>query len=61
MAHLLRSRGFEAYAILGGFGGWREAGCPTEPKQAERGRGVADVCPDCNLSLAAHQRGRVAP
>ena len=33
----------------------------VSPKQAERGRSVADVCPDCSLPLRAHQHKAAAP
>ena len=52
---MLQSRGYQARAILGGLDGWIEAGYPTEPKRAERGRHVADVCPDCGQALQHHR------
>jgi hypothetical protein len=50
----LRRRGYRAYALAGGLAGWLEAGLPIEPKRAERGRALADICPECGQSLAAH-------
>jgi hypothetical protein len=50
----LRRRGYRAYALAGGLDAWLEAGFPTEPKRAERGRTLADICPDCGRPLAAH-------
>ena len=58
MAQFLREQGYRAYALEGGLQAWYDAGYPFEPKSAERGRTVADVCPDCGRSLAAHGRGR---
>ena len=54
MAQALRGQGYRAYALLGGLEGWLEAGYPIEPKPAERGRTVAEVCPDCGQPLAGH-------
>ena len=54
MAQELRARGYRAYALAGGLDGWLQAGFPIEPKQAERGRALADICPECGESLAAH-------
>ena len=54
MAQELRRQGYRAHALLGGLDGWIEAGLPTEPKQGERRRTLADVCPDCGGPLAAH-------
>jgi 3-mercaptopyruvate sulfurtransferase SseA len=54
VAQLLRDRGYRAYALEGGFAGWRRAGYPTEPKEAERDRTVEDVCPECGQPMQAH-------
>ncbi len=61
MAQFLRERGYHAYALTGGLAGWADAGYPTEPKVAERGRTVEDVCPDCGGALSAHLTPRVSP
>ena len=58
MALSLRRQGYRAYALKGGLDAWIEAGYPTEPKQAERGRTVADVCPDCGEPVGSHGGGR---
>lgn len=34
MAFFLRQQGYEAYAVRGGLDAWREAGYPTERKEA---------------------------
>ena len=54
MAQFLRGQGYRAYALRGGLDAWVEAGLPTDPKAAERGRTVADVCPDCHSPMSAH-------
>jgi 3-mercaptopyruvate sulfurtransferase SseA len=53
----LRRHGYRGYALVGGLEKWQEAGYPTEAKQAEQGRTLADVCPDCAQPLAAHRPG----
>jgi hypothetical protein len=58
VAQFLRDRGYRAYALLGGLQGWYDAGYQLEPKDAERGRTIGDVCPDCGRPLATHGRGR---
>ena len=58
MAQLLREQGRRAYALEGGLQAWYDAGLPLEPKAAERGRRVADVCPDCGQPLSTHRAGR---
>ncbi|HEY3110345.1 MAG TPA: hypothetical protein VGL23_16410 [Chloroflexota bacterium] len=55
MAQFLREQGRRAYALAGGLVGWEEADYPLEPKSAEQGRTVADVCPDCGRPLASHR------
>ena len=60
MALELRRRGYRASALLGGLAGWIEAGLPTEPKRVERGRTLADVCPDCGQPLV-RRVGRYGP
>jgi 3-mercaptopyruvate sulfurtransferase SseA len=57
VAQWLRARGYRAYALEGGFDSWLEAGYPTDPKEAERGRSVEDICPDCGKTAAAHGKG----
>jgi hypothetical protein len=54
LAQFLRGQGYRAYALRGGLEAWEQAGLPTEPKTAEQGRTVADVCPDCQSSMSAH-------
>ena len=61
MAQELRGHGYRAYALAGGLDGWLEAGLPTEPKQAERGRTLADICPECGQPLAEHTRRGTRP
>ena len=58
MAQFLREQGYRAYALEGGLQAWYDAGYPLEAKTAERGRTVADVCPDCGRPLATHGVGR---
>ncbi len=58
MAQFLREQGYQAYALHGGLAGWLDAGYPTEPKTAERGRTVEDVCPDCGQAMGAHRMRR---
>ena len=58
MAQLLRGHGRRAYALTGRLQGWYDAGFDLEPKGAERGRALADVCPDCGRPRAAHGVGR---
>ena len=55
MAQFLREQGYRAYALEGGLLGWEEGGYRLEPKSAELGRTVADVCPDCGRPLASHR------
>jgi 3-mercaptopyruvate sulfurtransferase SseA len=54
VAQFLRGQGYRAYALRGGFDAWAQAGLPTDPKTAERGRTVADVCPECHGAMSAH-------
>jgi rhodanese-related sulfurtransferase len=54
VAQELRRRGYTAYALVGGLHAWLEAGYPSESKQVEMRRTVADVCPDCGLRMAEH-------
>ena len=54
MAQFLREQGYRAYALAGGLVGWEDAGYPLEPIAAQRGRTVADVCPDCGRPVASH-------
>jgi len=54
VAQFLRGQGYRAYAIRGGLETWVDAGLPTDPKAAEQGRTVADVCPECGKAMAAH-------
>jgi hypothetical protein len=54
VAQFLREQGYRAYALRGGLVGWEEGGYPLEPRTAEPGRTVADVCPDCGQPLASH-------
>ena len=54
MAQFLREHGYQAYALEGGLTAWLDAGYPSEPKAAERGRTVRDVCPDCGNAMSAH-------
>jgi hypothetical protein len=58
VAQFLREQGYRAYALVGGLQAWYDAGYQLEPKAAERGRTVADVCPDCGRPLATHGVGR---
>jgi hypothetical protein len=60
VARFLRDQGYRAYALKGGLQGWYDAGFELEPKTAERGRTIADVCPDCGRPRAAHGVGRHA-
>jgi 3-mercaptopyruvate sulfurtransferase SseA len=55
VAQFLRSQGYQAYALLGGLGGWLDAGLPVEAKTAEQQRAVSDVCPECGQPLATHR------
>jgi 3-mercaptopyruvate sulfurtransferase SseA len=54
VAQFLREQGYQAYALEGGLAAWLDAGYPAEPKAAERGRTVQDVCPDCGNAMSAH-------
>ena len=54
MAQLLREHGYRAFALRDGLQGWYDAGFELEPKTAERGRRVTDVCPDCGRPHTAH-------
>ncbi len=56
MAQFLREQGYQAYALEGGLDAWLDAGYPTDPKEAERGRTVQDVCPECGGAMSAHGR-----
>jgi hypothetical protein len=58
VARLLRDKGYRARALLGGLQAWYDAGYQLEAKTAERGRTVADVCPDCGRPVAAHGAGQ---
>jgi hypothetical protein len=54
VAQFLRDQGYRAHALTGGLQGWYDAGLPLEAKSGERGRTVADVCPDCGHPLQSH-------
>ena len=54
MAQFLRGQGYQAYALRGGLEAWVGAGLPTDPKQVEQDRTVADVCPECSNAMDAH-------
>jgi 3-mercaptopyruvate sulfurtransferase SseA len=54
VAQFLRDQGYRAFAISGGLHGWVQAGLPTETKEREQSRTVADVCPECGQALSAH-------
>lgn len=54
MALFLRGHDYRAYALEGGLQAWADAGYPLEPKKAERGRTVSDVCPTCGERMTAH-------
>jgi hypothetical protein len=54
VAQLLRDRGREAWAIAGGYGAWRRAGLPMEPKAAEVERTPVTICPECGQPMSAH-------
>jgi hypothetical protein len=53
VAQFLREQGYEAYALKGGYHGWKGAGYPLEPKEVEATT-VAEVCPDCGVATADH-------
>lgn len=57
MAQFLREQGYRAHALEGGLQAWYDAGYALEPKAAEKGRTVADVCPDCGRPLTIHGVG----
>ncbi len=42
MALFLRGRGYRAFAMLGGFNAWRDAGLPLLPLQVPAGGGRPD-------------------
>lgn len=54
MALFLRNEGFRAYAIRGGFMGWRDAGYPLEPKAVEVMASIDDVCAECGRPMSEH-------
>ncbi len=54
MAQFLREQGYQAYALQGGLAAWIDAGYTTEPKAAEQGRSVEDLCPDCGKTMSVH-------
>ena len=54
MAQFLREQGYRAYALEGGLQAWYDAGFALEARSAERGRTVADVCPDRGRPLQSH-------
>ncbi len=56
MAQFLREQGDQAYALEGGLDAWLDQGYPTEAKEAERGRSVQDVCPECGQAAHTHRR-----
>jgi hypothetical protein len=58
VAQQLRDAGYRAYAVRGGLDAWRDAGYAVEPKTAEMGRTLEDICSDCGHPLGAHGRGR---
>jgi 3-mercaptopyruvate sulfurtransferase SseA len=51
---MLRDRGQQAWAITGGYAGWRRAGLPMEPKSAEIERTPPAICPLCHQPMSAH-------
>jgi 3-mercaptopyruvate sulfurtransferase SseA len=54
VAQFLRRQGYDAYALRGGLDAWVQAGLPTDPKTAEQGRTVAEVCPECGGAMTSH-------
>ena len=57
MASFLREKGFQAWALKGGFQGWRDAGYPVESKRAEVSTRLDDICPDCGATIRDHIGG----
>jgi 3-mercaptopyruvate sulfurtransferase SseA len=55
VAQFLREQGYEAFALKGGYQGWKAAGYPLEPKEVEEATTMADVCPECGLPMADHR------
>lgn len=54
MAQFLRKKGFQAWALEGGYQAWRAAGYPTQPKEAELGTTLSDICPQCKTPMKDH-------
>lgn len=54
MALFLRERGYQAWALTGGFRGWLARGYPTEPKEVEMETTLEDICPECKTPMRDH-------
>jgi hypothetical protein len=50
----LRNRGYRAWALLGGYRAWQEAGFPIEAKADEMERQLEGSCPECGLPWSDH-------
>ena len=55
MALLLRERGYQAWALNGGFQAWAEAGYPLQPKKVELKTTLAGICPECGKPMKDHR------
>jgi hypothetical protein len=54
----LRNRGYRAWALLGGYAAWVEAGFPIEEKADEMERQLEGSCPECGRPWAEHAAAR---
>jgi 3-mercaptopyruvate sulfurtransferase SseA len=59
VAQFLREQGYEAFALKGGYQGWRDAGYPLEPKEVEMATTIEDICPDCGKPMGDHVGGEM--
>lgn len=56
-ALMLRQKGFRAFALEGGFEGWKEAGYPLETKEVELTSIGDEICSVCGVPLKDHLAG----
>ena len=54
MASFLQKQGYRAFALIGGYMAWYNAGYPIQRKEATAAVPLQRLCPDCGEPIETH-------